>query len=252
MTTKETTGPFALSSPAPAGQSALWRRRLVVAGFGLIQWPWLLRSLRGGSKADKRRLLERLDLPDDALPNLGSWKADTVLLHHIVDTIELLRPKVVVELGAGATSLIAARALERNGGGHLVSFDQHEVFLEAMREWLAEYGLNVDFRHAPLEAGWVDWSPIWYALSGVPDEIDLLIIDGPPWATHPLVRGGAELLFPRIREGGTVLLDDANRPGERIVARRWRKNWPEFDFRLDPRGAKGTLIGQKRMAPTAP
>lgn len=252
MTTKETTGPFALSSPIPADQSAIWRHRLIVAGFGAIQWPWLLRSLRGGSKAEKRRLLERLDLPHDALPNLGSWKADTTLLHHIVDVIEVLRPRSVVELGAGATSLVTARALQRNGVGRLTSFDQHDGFLGAMKEWVGEHDLDVEFRHAPLRARRSRWSPSWYSLSGVPDEIDLLIIDGPPWATHPLVRGNAERLFRKITPGGVVLLDDANRPGERIVARRWRRNWPDFDFRLDPRGAKGTLIGRKRGLPSVP
>jgi hypothetical protein len=40
-----------------------------------------------------------------------------------------------------------------------------------------------------------------------------------------------------------VLLDDASRPGERVVANRWRKNWPGFEFRLDSRGTKGTLVG---------
>ena len=50
----------------------------------------------------------------------------------------------------------------------------------------------------------------------------------------------------RIVPGGTVLLDDAARPGERIIAARWAKKWPEFSFRLDNRGTKGTLIGTRR------
>jgi hypothetical protein len=45
--------------------------------------------------------------------------------------------------------------------------------------------------------------------------------------------------------GGTVMLDDAARPGERLVARRWRKRWPNFTFRLDKSGSKGTLIGTR-------
>ena len=31
-----------------------------------------------------------------------------------------------------------------------------------------------------------------------------------------------------------MLLDDAARPGERIVAQRWRHNWPDFRFTLLP------------------
>ena len=75
-------------------------------------------------------------------------------------------------------------------------------------------------------------------------DIDLLVIDGPPWTINPTVRGRAEVLFERVRVGGMVLLDDAARPGERLVARRWRERWPDFDFRLLP-GIKGTLVGER-------
>jgi hypothetical protein len=78
--------------------------------FGAIGWPWLLKSLHGGSKAEKRALIERLGLAPDALPNLGSWKADTGLLTLLADHVLSARPQTVVELGAGATSLISRAA----------------------------------------------------------------------------------------------------------------------------------------------
>jgi hypothetical protein len=59
-------------------------------------------------------------------------------------------------------------------------------------------------------------------------QIDLLVIDGPPWTLNPFVRGRAEVLFDRIVPGGMVLLDDAARPGERVVAQRWKRDWPGF------------------------
>jgi hypothetical protein len=62
------------------------------------------------------------------------------------------------------------------------------------------------------------------------------------------VRGGAASLFPLIRPGGRVLLDDAARLGERVVARRWRKEHDDMEFRLDSKGAKGTLLGYKHPA----
>src|SRR3546814_1284261 len=95
-------------------------------GFGAISWPWLLASLSGGRKADKRALLDELGLPHDALPHLGSWKADMGFLRHIVREIARLRPAHVAELGAGASKLTAARALalrsdERRVGKECVS-----------------------------------------------------------------------------------------------------------------------------------
>jgi predicted O-methyltransferase YrrM len=242
VTTREATG---LLSQTDDLTRSLGERALVAA-WATIQWPWLLRSLHGGRVADKHTLLDRLGLPHDALPHLGSWKADVALLEHIVDGIEALRPREVVELGCGATSLVIARALQLHGGGRLTSFDQHADFVAATGAWLREHGLFANMIHAPIVGQPSDWSEAWYELSSLPPRIDLLIIDGPPWALSPFGRGRAEVLFDRITPGGMVLLDDACRPGERVVARRWRRDWPEFDFRLDRSGAKGTLIGRRR------
>ena len=107
MTSRETTQLLARPDmydalPRPA------RERIEVIAFGAIQWPWLLRSLWGGRHTEKAALLDRLGLADDALPHLGSWKADTRFLTQIVDAIEELRPAMVVELGCGASSLVSA------------------------------------------------------------------------------------------------------------------------------------------------
>ncbi|WP_336958662.1 class I SAM-dependent methyltransferase [Sphingobium aquiterrae] len=249
MTSRELTGLFSLSearTDEPLGQrisDTAWRM-----AFGAIGWPWLLRSLSGGTRAQKRALLDRLGLAHDALPHLGSWKADTGFLKHIVDRIEQLRPSAVVELGAGASTLVAARALALHGGGQLTSFDQHGGFVEATRLWLADNDLSVDLRHAPLEAKIDGWPGRWYDIGALPERIDMIVIDGPPWSVHPLVRGAADSLFSRLTPGGVILLDDAARPGERLVARAWRKRWPDIDFTLVQDGTKGTLVGIKRLA----
>ena len=212
--------------------------------FGAFQWPWLVRSLHGGRLADKQALLDRLDLPGDALPYLGSWKADTGLLTLVTDHIFAERPGLVVEFGTGASTLVIARALQMAGGGRLISFDQHEDFVDATRLWLADYGLKADLRAVPLRPT-PGWPGLWYDHGPMPDGIDLMLIDGPPWTVHPLTRGGAAVLFDRIAPGGVVMLDDGARPGERFVARRWRHRHPDFDFRLLDNGTKGTLVGRK-------
>ena len=241
MKSQFSTGVLSRSGAYPARPL---RELILVRLWGVIQWPWLLRSLWGGRQAHKIALLDRLDLPHDSLPHLGSWKADTWFLWRIVETIERLRPSEVVELGCGASSLIIARALERNGGGKLTSFDQDAEFVVQTGQWLAGLGLAASIRHAPIVADPNAWSHCWYDLSGVPTKIDLLVIDGPPWALNPFGRGRAEVLFDRIGPGGMILLDDALRPGERVVAARWRRRWPNFSFRLLG-GAKGTLVGER-------
>lgn len=213
--------------------------------YGAVTWPWLLRSLWGGTQASKTALLNRLGLRADALPNLGSWKADTHFLHRIVDAIEELRPKIVVELGAGATTLVTAKALSLNGGGRLISFDQNRNFIASTADWLAENGCGADLRWAPLTRSVPGWPGNWYATDDLPHEIDLLLVDGPPWTVHPRIRGAAECLFDRLSPQGMVLLDDAFRPGERIVAWQWRNAWPNMQFDLVYGGSKGTLVGRR-------
>ncbi len=241
MTSREKTAFLALDDGAA---SRPFSEKLFTVAWGAIQWPWLARSLWGGRLADKLALLDRLSLPHDALPHLGSWKADTWFLWRIVEAIEKLRPREVVELGCGASTLVLAKALELNGGGHLTSYDQHPDFVEATGRWLETHGLGATMRHAPIVEDPSSWSHSWYELSGLPAEIDLLVIDGPPWTLNPFVRGRAETLFDRVRPGGVVLLDDAARPGERVVAARWKREWPDFSFMLLP-GAKGTLVGER-------
>jgi hypothetical protein len=213
--------------------------------LGAVQWPWLLRSLSGGAAERRIALLDRLGLPAYALPHLGSWKADIGLLEILADHIHHARPAMVVEFGAGASTLVAARALERAGGGDLISFDQHPDFVQATGCWLAEFSLSADLRTAPLRPAPDGWPGLWYDHGRLPTRIDLLLIDGPPWTINPFTRGAASTLFDRIPVGGTVMLDDAARPGERLVARHWRREWPGFEFRRVAAGSKGLLIGRR-------
>lgn len=247
MTSREATS--FLPRAADVENKAPWRRGpldwAALIAIGAVQWPWLLRSLWGGRRRDKQVLLDRLGLPADALPNLGSWKADVGFLTRIVDHIEAHRPAHVVELGAGASTLVTARALMLNGGGALTSFDQHGDFVEAVRNWLSDHQLSATVEHAPLVPSDAPWPGLWYDLHKLPERIDLLLIDGPPWTIHPLVRGSAERLFERLAPGGTVMLDDAARPGERIVKAFWQRRWPNFEWRLH-QGIKGTLVGIKK------
>jgi predicted O-methyltransferase YrrM len=244
MTTRETTSLLSRTTDRDEVRSLL--DVAAVTAFGALQWPWLLKSLHGGSAQEKARLLERLNLPGDALPNLGSWKADTGLLHLIVDTIEEQHPQRVVEFGIGATSLIAAAALSKVGAPPHLGFDQHADFVALTRDWLADHDLSADLRHAPLSESPNGWPGRWYDSGPLTSGIDLMIIDGPPWTVHPFTRGAAEALFDLLSPGGTVLLDDASRLGERLVARQWKKLHPDMEFELWKGGTKGTLIGRRR------
>jgi predicted O-methyltransferase YrrM len=248
MTSRDSTGWGGRSDEQSAKPPRGFKDRLLLGAFYVLNGPFLAKSLYGGSNKAKLELLRRLGLPEDALPHTGSWKADVGLLTFLADHILAHKPKVVVEFSAGASTLIIAKALEKAGvvDPVFVSFEQHKDFCDKTSAWLKEFGLASDIRQAPLKRSPGGWPGLWYDHGPLPDGIELMLIDGPHWAIHPFTRGAAGTTFERIAPGGTVMLDDAARPGERIVARRWRRQWPDFTFKLHHPGSKGTLVGTRR------
>jgi len=245
ITSAPRTAPALALAPEPPVPPRPLSDRAFTFLWGGIQWPWLLRSLSGGSAADRATLLSELGLPPEALPGLGSWRADAGFLRLLAAYVRARMPETVVEFGCGATTLVLARALQLAGRGTLISHDNDAAFAEATRAALAAAGLAADIRVAPLRAAPPPWRGAWYATGVLPKRIDLLVVDGPHWAVHPFARGAAESLFDRLPPGGVVMLDDGARPGERVVMARWRRRWPGMRFRLAHTGPKGTVIGER-------
>jgi hypothetical protein len=73
---------------------------------------------------------------------------------------------------------------------------------------------------------------VWYdsPLDQMPDEFSLVICDGPPGTTKGGRYGLLPIMDQRLPRGARVLLDDANRPGEMELIRRWEE---EFGFETE-------------------
>jgi predicted O-methyltransferase YrrM len=214
---------------------------VLLAGAGIILYVLyrVIEAIRQ-IKADVRMIVERelpdlfhqiqalgplhamLDLPQ-GLPPLRKWAGSPDFLLVLARHVKRTTPRVIVECGSGASTLVLARMLQRNGSGHLYSLEHSAAYADATRTKLREYGLEqwATITHAPL----VDK---WYALpSALPEKIDMLVIDGPPTETGPLARHPAgPRLLTRLSPGGSAFLDDALRDDEREVARRWRDEFP--------------------------
>jgi hypothetical protein len=131
----------------------------------------------------------------------------------------------IVECGSGVSTVVLARLLRQLGAGATIAALEHDAHWASVvtdilrRESLLDFARVV---HAPLVG-----IPTWYdnsALMQTPDDIDLLIVDGPPAHApgHGLRRAPALKEFAqRLTETATVILDDVNRPGEREVLNRW-------------------------------
>lgn len=207
-------------------------------------------GLRAARRAQARReatldrLVATLGWSRDDLPATDGWAGSPDLLAALARHALAAKPAVVVEFGSGLSTLVLARALQLNGGGRLVSFDHNEGFAEVTRRRLEALGLEAEVRAvelAPAER-W-GYAGDWYDTPDLPDAIDFLLIDGPPAWFNAGTRGAAApAVFPHLAPGATILLDDADRDGERANAQRWAAEYPDIAWTMLP-AAKGLLRG---------
>ena len=220
----------------------LWR---AIGGLrrGLDGW----RAARAEARARGAMLeglVARLGWSRADLPKADGWAGSPDFLCALADAVDAGRPRVVVEFGSGLSTLVLARAMAFSGGGQLVSYDHMSGFAALTRARLAALGLAGEVRAVELTTSApFGYAGEWYAAACAPSAIDLLVIDGPPAWLSAGTRGGAgPAMFPRLALGGVVLLDDADRPGERANARRWAAKFPWMRFERVPTG-KGLLHG---------
>lgn len=170
-----------------------------------------------GEAAPGHAALARLAL---AWGNLG-YAAGFSYLRHVSDRV-LRSNGPVLECGSGATTLLIA-ALTRHRDVRFVALehDRHwHAYVQRVLERLG-YG-HVELVHAPLRQhdtfAWYDTDP-----SRIPDDIGLVVCDGPPGS----VRGGRYGLMPvlghRLAGNCIVLLDDTHRAAERRIIDVWRR-----------------------------
>lgn len=128
----------------------------------------------------------------------------------------------VLECGCGLSTLVLG-LVAQSIGQSVLSLEHAEQFASRVRRYLARFSIScVNLHVAPLRS-YGDFD--WYALPSValPRDFALVVCDGPPGGT----RGGRVGLLPVLRSSlrtdCVVLLDDAERSGERQVLATWRQ-----------------------------
>lgn len=160
-------------------------------------------------------------------PPPGGWALGADALNFLIREVRRRELRTVVELGPGTSSIVLGRAgldLDMYGVEH------DDVFVGIVRENLTAHGL-ADYKliHAPLAGTRIGNREVeWYdedALDGLPDTIDVLIVDGPPnWLGGGNRSPALEVLGPRVRPGGVVIVDDTQRDDEREMALAWARS----------------------------
>ncbi len=188
-----------------------------------------------------------------SLPATRGWAASPDFLLEIVRHARARAPRHVVECSSGASTLVLARCMQLNGMGKVHSLEHDPRYARQTREQLQQHGLSdwAEVIDAPLREHAIDgasWP--WYAHEILPAdiEIDMLVIDGPPRATRAQARYPAgPALFGRLTPGAGIFLDDASRPDEQAILRRWQQDHPELELSMLP-CEKGCALLVRRPA----
>jgi predicted O-methyltransferase YrrM len=174
-----------------------------------------------------------------AIPATRSWAASPDLLLTISEIVKKNRPGLVVELGSGISTLVAAKS----GARKIISIDNSDVWGAKTVALLKEHRVRgVDVRIAPLRP-YANGSE-WYDLDAIKDlkKIDLLIVDGPPGSKNPEARYPALQQFKdKLSPAAIVVIDDVNREGERKLAEDFAKALPNHELIILDH-EKGTAI----------
>lgn len=194
----------------------------------------VIRSLKEETRQVEALLqvLPRIE-PGALLPGSGLWAMNARGLAHLLDIVTKERPKVIVELGSGTSTVWLAYACRRTGA-RVVSLDHDPEYAAKTRTELARHGLTdvAEVRVAPLEPVVIDGREFnWYSTAALQDlrSVDLVLVDGPPKATGENARWPAlPLLHERLSSQALVLLDDAVRHEETETLRQWMADFEEF------------------------
>ena len=224
------------------------RRRRLRFGLGLVLTGLVIRTAvqverqRRAQARDYRQIESLFSLFGvlpirHPLPPLRGWAVSPDFGVLMVSLILERKPGCIVELGSGASTLLAAYALQRVGSGRVISLEHDQAYAAASAEEVRRHGLEAFavVRHAPLrrlELEGQSW--LWYDRTLLDDvaEVDLVVVDGPPGNLQRLSRYPAlPILLPRLSPGAVIVMDDYRRRDEREIVSRWLREFEDFSAR---------------------
>jgi len=169
------------------------------------------------------------------------------LANILIKYIENNKPETIVECGSGVSTIISAYCLKNNKKGKIYSLDHEQKYLEITQENLKTHKVSeyVELIHSPV----IDFTinnkkHKFYDINLLNNisEIDILFVDGPPRTIQPDIRfASVPLFYDKIKTGGIIILDDADRKPEKQAINEWLKKYPNLKYNYIPT-EKGTVI----------
>jgi predicted O-methyltransferase YrrM len=153
---------------------------------------------------------------------------EAVFLFHL---IRRHRPRLIVELGSGSSTVLFAAALRANGNGRVIAVEHDAEHARHTTAMLAQAELSdraqivvAPLRDLTLSTGTFQWYDLQQVLSALSDKIDLLFVDGPPGKVQSLSRFPAlPVLATHLSPRALVIVDDGAREDETRMVALWHE-----------------------------
>ncbi|WP_020404347.1 class I SAM-dependent methyltransferase [Gracilimonas tropica] len=182
----------------------------------------------------------------DTLNLDGPWALGEEVFEVVIDELKEKEVKRFVEFGSGSSSVRLSQAFEN---ADIYSVEHDEEYAGKTRELKENYLAtdNLKIIHAPLQWQKLD-GRLYKSYSKVelPDDLDAVLIDGPPYWT----RRGREFcmyqVYDKVRKGGKFFLDDASRLDEMKIVKNWLSLYPNSFECKRYKTKKGLLVLTKK------
>jgi predicted O-methyltransferase YrrM len=157
------------------------------------------------------------------------WAIGENKYDRILQVLSGRRVEQIVEFGSGVSTVRLGQDFPK---AHIVSIEQHDRFCRKTVELLQQYQVeNVKVLHCPVRL--VRIGLRWYltydlSIDRLEWGVDFMLIDGP--VESQTLRGREAplyVVFPLLRSGSLIALDDYHRDSAKAVVRNWLSFYPD-------------------------
>ncbi|WP_303925018.1 class I SAM-dependent methyltransferase, partial [Draconibacterium sediminis] len=170
-----------------------------------------------------------------ALPFHKPWAVLPDFIYNLLELIKENKPATIVECGSGLSTLVGGYLAKNKIIKQFISVEHDKQFHEATLADLKEYGLEkyVTLVHTPLKSIYIDGEEwLWYDTDIIEtkiNEIDILLVDGPPGQLQKNSRYPAIPLLKKYFNNNTrIILDDSHRSDEQEIINKWLVESPNL------------------------
>jgi predicted O-methyltransferase YrrM len=179
----------------------------------------------------------------------------------LVNEVIINRRRSAIEFGSGVSTIYLAAIFKQEGSGIVYSIDHDAEWIDIMQDLIDSEGLGefVKLIHAPLEStefgvGGLKWYSVKILKATLMrKKFDLAIVDGPLACTQELEMTRYPALpfllsDNLLAEKHIIVLDDAQRPGEKRIIRRWSQEYRYYFAQKPNLGIAVSIIGRSLNA----